>query len=251
MRSFLSIAVYVSVSSLFVASAAKAEFFGDLYAEGVYLGAAKTTAGLMNLRAGDVPLEGLEVYGVSRLGGDTRTYLETSDSVYNDNFMFLGAGVDYLGLLPGVRMSFQIGGSFDLNSKINREGFDLRTGVFTYHETPGPTEEWLQEIYSESLYVRRYRNFLASLQWRLVYNGWSAGDWELSPLGSMVMSVDSQGFDYNRFVELRGGFRFRNREWANLAFQPMYVAGARWNADDVTRASYQEFRFLVTMFTAF
>lgn len=247
MRGRLSIAVLVLALPI---SNARAEKFGDLYGEGVYLGAAKTTTGLLNLRYGEnALLPDFEVYGVGRIGGDTRTYLEKSDAIYNDNFLFLGLGIDYL-ISSGIRMTLQAGGSFDLNSKIDRSGFDLRTGLMTYHEFPGIGDDWTQEVYSEALYVHRYRNFLADVQWKAVYKMWDGENFGLEPLGALAMSVDSKGFDYNRFVEFRLGARLRSR-YGNLALIPMYVAGSRWAIDDVNKASYREFRVLLTTFFAF
>jgi hypothetical protein len=251
MRRSLSNPFLVALCTFALTSKLRAERFGDLYAEGVYLGRAKTTAGLLNARYGETLRPGLETYGVLRMGGDTRTYLEASDAVYNDNFMFLAAGLDYLNLLPGMRFSAQVGGSIDLNPKIHRQGFDFRTGMYTYHEAPSFTDSWNQEIYSEAVYVHRYRNFIADILWKLVFKAYEGNTWDINPLGAFVMSVDSKGYDYNRFVEFRTGVRVRAADWANLAFHPMYVFGTRWNVDHMADANYREFRFLVTAYTAF
>ena len=127
-----------------------------------------------------------EAYGVSRLGGDTRTVLDSSDAVYNDNYVFFGVGVDYLGLFPGVRAVAQIGVSEDLNSKIHMGGPDGRTGFMTYHEIRPSHFPIYSEIYSEELYVHRYRNVLASLQTRFLYD---AVVWRFNPEGAKKLVV--------------------------------------------------------------
>lgn len=242
-----------------VAAAPVSPWFTDLYAESVFLGDAQTLTGLATLRAGRLWNDDFEVYGFGRLGGDTRTYLDKSDAVYNDNFFFFGLGLDYLGLTNGVRMIAQVGASLDLNSKIDRGGFDFRTGMVTYHEAPFNPEDaagrWVQEIYTESLYVHRYRNFLATAQWRVFGNlreTWApkAKAWDFGPLFTSVVSVDSKGYSYNRFVEFRAGARVRRADWWNLAFVPQYVFGSRW--DEIKGAeNYGELRALMTFAKAF
>lgn len=238
---------------LFVAAATPAwalKPFQDLYAEGVFLSSAKTTAGLLQYRFG-VPLNvgraGWETYAIGRIGGDTRTYLEKSDNVFNDNFLFTGAGIDFTGLFPGIRFLLQLGYSFDLNKKINRGGLDGRLGFITFHEANKVGDPMTQELYTESIYVHRYRNFLAGFQWRL-FNDFlknTGTKHELGPLLATAISVDSKGFDYNRFVELRVGARWRMREWLGFSLMPQYVWGTRWNMVDMNSANYRELRALV------
>ncbi|MBI2711454.1 MAG: hypothetical protein HYX41_01135 [Bdellovibrio sp.] len=110
------------------------EFFADLYSEESALGQAKTLTTYTQVRAGLKTQSQLEFYGSARFGADSRTMFEKGTSVYNDNYLFLGAGVDYLGLLPGVRTVFQVGVSKDLSNKLDAGGLDGRVGVVTYHE---------------------------------------------------------------------------------------------------------------------
>lgn len=225
--------------------------FGDLYGESIYLNRFNTTAAFTQLRYGLTdPKKKLELYGTLRVGGDTRTQLDPNAGIYNDNFLFVGAGVDYVGLVRGVRLRAQVGHSTDLNSKINRGGFDALAGVITYHEIPLPEMRIVNEIYSEALYIHRYGNFLANLQTRTLYNAFqsSKNGWtfKIEPMISTSTVFDSQGLDYNRFVEGKAGVRatLRSRK-ISMAITPHYVVGTRMSGPN---PSFRDFRVLATLY---
>lgn len=224
----------------------------DLYFENVRLSEADTYTGYAQLRSGFASQsKSVEVYAVSRIGADSRTNMDPSGGIYNDNFVFAGAGIDYLGLLPGVRATFQAGGSFDLSSKIHEGGFDLRTGFQTYHEIPLAGDRLYNEIYSEALYFQRYINILGSVQYRTVYSAfrWKKGNhgFEIAPVLNLVAAADSSGLDYNRFAEARLGPRLVYRGPISLALTPQYVWGTRW-ARPTDLPYYTDFRILLTGF---
>lgn len=225
--------------------------FGDLYSEGIHLNRYNTTAGFGQLRYGLMDKkQKLEIYGALRTGADTRTQFDRSAGIYNDNFLFAGVGADYVGILPGVRLRMQIGASTDLSSKIKRGGFDYLAGVITYHEIPLPQMKIVNEIYSEALYIHRYGNFLANLQTRTLYKAFQASKngWTFSadPIFWTSTSFDSQGLNYNRFIEARMGARFslRNRK-ISMAITPHYVVGTRTGG---SAPSYRDFRVLATLY---
>jgi len=252
MKKYLSILFFV-IFFLRV-SDAQSQWAGlnELYFENSRLSRVDTFVGYSQLRAGGVWTPGLlEMYAVARLGADSRTNLDSSSNVYNDNFVFAGIGVDYLGLLPGVRLTLQMGGSFDLSEKIHRGGFDYRIGTQSYHEIAWNSGTLTSEVYSEALYFERYRNLLGSVQFRTIYHPfqWKLGKYslDLGPLISWVGSLDSEGLDYNRFMELRVGPRLTLRGPITLALSPHYVWGGRW-ARPTDLMNYQDFRVLLTGF---
>lgn len=225
--------------------------FGDLYGESIDLNRFNTTAAFTQLRYGLTdPKKKLELYGSLRVGGDTRTQLDPNAGIYNDNFLFVGAGVDYVGLVRGVRLRAQVGHSTDLSDKIHRGGFDGMAGVITYHEIPLPKMRIVNEIYSEALYVHRYGNFLANLQTRTLYSAFQSSkkSWtfKLEPMVSTSAVFDSQGLDYNRFVEGKAGVRatLRNRK-ISMTVTPHYVVGTRMRESN---PSYRDFRVLATLY---
>lgn len=236
------------------ASDAKENFplFGEVYFESTRLTEAKTFAGFTQVRTGRAWESGqLETYITARMGADSRTNSENSLSVYNDNFVFTGVGVDYLGILPGFRATSQVGASFDLSSKIHSGGFDFRIGSQSYHEINWIGRKLVSEVYSELLYFRRYLNLLGNIQFRTVYNLVTASigntRLEFAPLVNIVGAVDSQGLDYNRFGELRMGARITFRGPITVALSPYYVLGARW-ARPTNTPQYEDFRILLTGF---
>ena len=109
----------------------------DIYFESIRLSNIDTVAGYVQVRSGlSSALRQVEAYAVVRSSMDTRTLWGSSSGVYNDNFFFGGGGVDYLGLLPGLRLTAQVGASLDLSDKIHQGGFDYRVGTQSYHEIP-------------------------------------------------------------------------------------------------------------------
>ncbi|MEO5970822.1 MAG: hypothetical protein ABIQ95_12920 [Bdellovibrionia bacterium] len=221
----------------------------DIYFENIRLSKADTFVGYTQIRSGMSSLTNhIESYAVIRAAMDTRTLLGTMADVYNDNFLFVGAGFDYLGFLPGVRLTAQAGASMDLSSKIHQGGLDYRFGSQSYHEIRW-NEGLKSEIYSEALYFRRYSNFLTALQFRTIYSlaHWKFGahSMDLGPLATLVGSLDSEGLDYNRFAEVRLGARLTLQGPFTFALSPYYVIGGRW-ARPTDLANYADFRVLLS-----
>ncbi len=229
---------------------------GSVYFEAVHLKIADTFAGLLYPKAGYCWEElGLETYAAVRAGGDSRTHLDRGDAIFNDNFLFTGAEVDYLGLLRGVRLPAQAGPPFDLNRKIHKAGFDYRAGEQSYHKIEWPLAFHVTtEIYTEALYVRRYRNLMSAAQFRNVHRTfeWDAagGRFELGPFLTGVASIDSKRFDYNRFLEGHLGGRVRYFGPLALQLSAYYVRGARWERP-TTLPDYEDFRVLLSGYWAF
>lgn len=225
--------------------------FFSTYYEAAYLNRAGTGAGLFVPRAGFYhPKSGVEVYLVARTGIDSRTFLESSDRIYNDNFLFTGLGVDQRTWIPGVRLSLQAGYSIDLNPKINLGGADLRAGFLSYHELEWVKNSLRSEVYSEAFYVRRYRNALASLHvrnfWPCVSTGKDRFDGlELGPALQGVVSGDTAGFDYNRFLELQYGVRMQFHVPSAIAIHFLGVNGRRWEKTSPI-GDYHDARVLMT-----
>ena len=164
--------------------------------------------------------------------------------------------MDYTAL-PGFRLTGQVGRSFSLSDKVRRnlqpDGFDYRLGFQTYHEINWQTA-LVSEIYSEGFYVYRYENFLPALQFRTWHRSFSwkkeVSRLELGPIVNGVVSADSKGYDYNRFVEAQLGMRLRYTGPLTLWFTPYYVAGARWERSSNT-PTYQDLRILVAGYVSF
>ncbi len=224
----------------------------EIYFENSRLTRADTYAAFGQVRSGGHWVPGqIEAYAITRMGADSRTILDSSNNIYNDNYVFAGVGIDYLGLLQGVRLGLQIGGSFDLSSKIQEGGFDYRIGTQSYHEIEWVKRNLLSEIYSEALYYRRYNNLLSSVQFRTIYNLFQWNEVghriELGPMINLVGSTDLDGLDYNRFIELRMGPRLTFRGPITLSLSPFYTFGSRWERP-TTLPTYQDFRVLLTGF---
>src|SRR4051794_21316099 len=81
--------VFGSVSNVQV-SGTSLTWFSDIYAEGTGLSKAQTMASYTQLRTGLNVGSTLETYALARLGGDTRTGLDPSNAIYNDNYVFFG-----------------------------------------------------------------------------------------------------------------------------------------------------------------
>ena len=257
---FIFIILFTLLLSLFIREPANSEEgwspCGSVYFEGAYLGRANTVAGLVVPKFGFCrPNLGVELYATARTGIDTRTFVEQSDAIYNDNYLFLGAGIDYVRLIPGVRLSLQLGRSFDLNSKIHRGGFDARAGFMTYHEWRHSLTVFRNEIYSEGFYVRRYQNVIGSIQVKSFYPVWNSEKdpyhgIEAGPYLNLMASGDTADFDYNRFLEAQYGARIRYQAPLTLAFHVLGVAGRRPDSADPVK-NYSEFRLLLNGYWEF
>jgi hypothetical protein len=226
----------------------------EVYFESLRLSNIDTVAGYTQIRSGALwaPVQ-LEGYAIARMSADTRTLMDSSSYVYNDNYLFAGVGFDFLGIAPGTRLTLQVGGSFDLTNKIHESGFDFRFGSQTYHEVSWIQKYLRSEIYSEALYFQRYKDILGSLQFRTIYKIWDVTmgggrtGLELGPLVNLVGSFDTVGLDYNRFLEARIGPRLTFRGPISLALTPYYVWGGRWGRP-TDLPNYQDFRVLLTGF---
>jgi hypothetical protein len=240
-------------TSLATANEALFKNFSDVYNEETALSNARTVATYSQIRTGWNWHSGFETYLTTRLGADTRTVLEEGSAVYNDNYLFLGVGTDYLSALPGVRLTFQFGYSLDLTAKQALGGIDGRTGLITYHEFKILDSRKLHsEIYSETLYVKRYQNILSSIQIRILYDWirFNSGNPEkglkIEPLINLVVAFDLDGYDYNRFLESRFGFRFGYRGPIDIALLPYYAIGGRIQMP-TDYPFYQDFRTLLVL----
>jgi hypothetical protein len=227
------------------------DHFFNVYYESAYLNRAGTGAGLFVPRIGfSNPETGWEVYLVARTGIDSRTFLEQSDQIYNDNFLFMGAGIDQTKWIKGVRFSLQTGYSMDLNPKIKLGGADLRAGMLSYHEVEWIMNSLRSEVYSEAFYVRRYRNVLGSLHvrnfWPLIQTGSDRYQGiELGPVLQGVVSGDTAGFDYNRFLEGQLGVRLMFHTPIALSIHALAIRGTRFEKGSPIGA-YQDARAVIT-----
>ena len=225
--------------------------FFSAYYESAYLNRAQTGAGLFVPKWGATNSRlGFEAYVTARMGVDSRTFLEQSDQIYNDNFLFLGAGVDQVTWLKGVRFSVQVGNSIDLNPKIHLGGFDLRTGWMSYHEMEWIPQSFRSEFYTEGFYVRRYRNALGSVHirnfWPIVSTAHSEYQGvEVGPVLQGVLSGDTEGYDYNRFVEAQAGVRVQVHTPLSIALHLLAVEGRRLDPESPI-GKYHDFRALIT-----
>jgi hypothetical protein len=234
--------------------------FSDIYSEGTGLSKAQTVATYLQVRSGFDLQSSFQTYAALRLGADSRTVLDNTDAVYNDNYVFFGLGIDYLKLLPGVRLTTQLGASEDLNSKIHLGGLDTRTGVVSYHELRYGNSPLNFELYSESFYIRRYRNILAAGQARVFYDLLkfpvhlpflsSSSKLEFASMVNFVLGADSSGTDYNRYGEMRVGMRIRMAGMSSLIFMPYYTFGTRWQRP-TDYPTYRDLRGLLAFYTSF
>lgn len=179
----------------------------EAYFEGVHLDRVETQPGLVYGKVGYC-VSRFQLGLVARVGGDSRTATESSSAVYNDNYGFVGAGVALPDALPGVRLLVEGGYSFDLSPKIHRRGPDFRGGWMSYHETFLPLHALTGELYSEGLYVHRYRNFISSLQPRLFWGLLKpAEEFVVGPVAGLNLSYDTAVYNYNRFLEINYGLK--------------------------------------------
>jgi hypothetical protein len=220
-------------------------YFANLYAEGNYLGDSNNIVGFSQLRGGRL-FDRFELYADARLSTDTRSDFRPLGQVFNDNFVFLGVGADYLPApLPWLRLRLQVGHDFNLGEDALRpEGFDLLGGWLTYNEFE-PGGRFLFENYSEGLYYYRYRNAIFHDQLRLLWRYFetrSSGTlWGAAPITMAVINFDTSGVQYNRFFDSRTGIRFYARTHKTLfSLTPMYVVGTQLQGS----RSYGEFRLL-------
>jgi hypothetical protein len=252
----LKICLFFSVFLMFSESDASVVFsnwdtFFSAYYESAYLNRAETGAGLFVPRFGiSDPEKGREIYLVSRIGVDSRTFLEKSDQIYNDNFMFLGLGMDELKWIPGFRFTLQLGNSIDLNPKINLGGWDGRAGWMSYHEKEWYRGSFRTEIYSEGFYVRRYRNGMGSLHlrnfWPMISRGQNRYEGlELGPALQFVISGDTRALDYNRFFETQYGARLQYHTPLSIALHVLGVKGFRTEKSSPI-GNYNDLRVIIT-----
>lgn len=230
--------------------------FSEFYGESVYLDRIATNVFYGQLRGGMRSRDyHWEYYTTLRGAGDTRTG-GTPFEIYNDNYLFAGGGVDYYGLLPGVRMISQVGYSWDLQKQIQKKGFDMRLGGAGYWEIPFWSTPLLEEIYTSALYVHRYRYSIGTLQLRTVYRflnrqlGSSKFRLEAGPMLTLVGNTDTFGYDYNRYMEARIGPRLNLRGPVAISMQPYYAWGSRWERP-TNLPTYHDLRMLITVYYVF
>lgn len=233
-------------------SAPQKRLFYDFYSENVFLPETENIkVSTFKLRVGPkLKRPEVEAYLVTRGGIDTETLAQSNDQIYFDNYLFIGAGVDYVNLLPGLRLTVEVGGTIDLTAKIQRDGFDFRTGSMSYHEFDF-TSRLRGELYHEALYTHRYRNINVFSKWTQLLkvgsfqkNAFSFG---LSPYVTLAGSIDTKGVDYNRFIEAYPGLRLKmTYKNLNMVVTPYYTFGKRYTRP-TDRPSYQEFKALMVL----
>ncbi len=241
---------FYSLILIVTASASAATPFVNFYGESSYLSEISTISSLGQLKAGyKCEANQLESALIVRVGADTRTFRDVSPAIYSDNYVFSGLGLDYLGLFSGVRATLQVGHSWDLSKKIHREGFDWRTGFTTWHEFG--KEKFLHEVYSEALYIHRYRDAFFNAHWYLYVPLFEKEKgkttFDLGPIAGPHVSLDSEGLSDYRYAEFRAGFRLRAKNFLSFALQPYFVTGNQWERGK----SYSEFRLLAWLYTEF
>lgn len=241
------------------------ESFSDLYTENSYFASLGSLYSATQMRFG-VPSSAFQFFGMGRfevyanlrLYGDSKTVLEAGPRIFNDSYLFAGLGVDYLFQERGLRLISQWGFSQDLREKILLTGLDYRVGWASFHDLHPFSNAFHTEIYSEGFYFQRYRNFISSLQVRLLYDvldmrladglgGKHPARFQVSPFLTPVATVDSEGLDYNRTGELRVGARFQIGSNFQLGFSPYYSLLKSWSPAQAgaTRFGRDEFRVLL------
>lgn len=229
---------------------AKAEWspFYDVYGESVYLKEAETWAQSLKARAGmrHNAVPSTELYLTSRIGADSRTLLESGTNIYNDNYVFVGPGVDLVSLFPGVRLTLSAGYSWDLVENIDRSGFDMQFGTITYHEIP-VAHRLINEIYSELLYIHRHENTFFNIQNRLRYLLFETGNFRIFPLVSANLSYDAEDFAGARYFDIKPGLRVQIPFSKNVGIniEPQYVY--RWPLQD-PKGRIEDFRVLLWLY---
>jgi len=221
--------------------------FYDYYQEAHWPRNLKTLNNYIQLKGGRSFKDSSELYVVSRSSNDTRTLFDKKSEVLNDNYIFLGDGIDYLGFIPGLRASLQVGRSFDLTDKINREGFDFRFGLQSYHK-----KNWSfyleSDLYSEILYTQRYKNInllLKSSQFLSLFSSTIySTNLKLGPLLVGSVSADTQKEDYNQFIEGQLGLRAWLGQGAlSVTLSPAFVLGKKY----LSGQTYHDFESLLVM----
>jgi len=256
-NSFILRTLFACLVCINQASANEKAPFGELYFEGAHLDRVSTNSGFLYGKLG-YSKDSLQWGIVTRIGADTRTASDPSNAIYNDNYLFTGAGVSYLNAIPGVKLIAEVGYSFDLSKKINRAGVDFRTGWLSYHEILMSEYYVVAEFYSEGLYVHRYRDFLLDFQPRLFFNLFQpAKTISVGPMLSLNFSFDTANEDYNRFLEFNYGVKGKwflnsssNGSGYSLGAQIYGVRGFRTNQNTELPA-YSDFRFLLFGYFSF
>lgn len=239
----------------------RAETFGDLYFETVYLNNAKILSGLVHGRLGK-RLESdpsLEVYAVARLGEDIRTQMAQKTQRLSNPLVFGGVGVDKVIFNWGVRLTAQAGASYQKNTVNQDTQFDFRTGALGYWEKNffprEGLENWLRyESYAEALYLHRLRSVFVTPQFRLYspllsvpVSGQSI---TAGPLALLVPSgtwnFNQPSADFSGWTEFRAGARVEKRTASFLIqLNPFYVFGRHFEKSPHRGLTYQEFRLLL------
>lgn len=239
----------------------RAEAFGDVYFETVYLNNSKILSGLGHVRVGrrlDVD-PSVEVYAAARLGEDIRTQMAEETQRLSNPLIFGGVGVDKLFTDWGVRLTAQVGASYqDLETNQNGDTkFDFRGGALGYWEKSllqGEGVGLRYESYAEALYLHRLRSVFVTPQFRLyspVFN-FPLGEQPAS-IGPLAMLVPSGSWDFNPdtpdfsgWTEFRAGIRAEKRTSSFLLqLNPFYVFGRHFERSPYRDLTYQEFRFLL------
>jgi hypothetical protein len=219
----------------------------SLYFESAYLQKPDTLAGLLVPKLGICNARSsVSLYLMPRLGMDSRTFIDRSDAIYNDNYLFLAAGSDYTGLMPGLRLSLQVGRSFDLTDKIKLGDFDVRAGWMSWHEVEWVSKRLWNEFYSEGFYIRRYRNFAFNAQVRTFYDLLMLvrqDTLQFGPILNGSFAWDTHGYDYNRYAEAHYGLRMRYPSGFPLMLQVYGVEGRRLDGTRGER-TYEDFRLV-------
>jgi hypothetical protein len=186
-------------SSLVETSASAGAFrpFAELYSE-----------------ASDSPGAG-SVYAQYRLGfGQAEhgfeTYGALRTSVGSDNYLFAGPAVDYVGLLPGLRLRVQAGARLDPVNP-GPASAEVLAGPSYYGEFP--VAGLFNEVYSEAYWSRVEANIVPLALWRTgvtltegkVARGLAG---KIQPIVVSKVSGDTAGLDANRYAEAHAGVRF-------------------------------------------
>jgi hypothetical protein len=241
----LFLVLSVLISSL---SSAESNYFSDFYAEGHYLGNAKTLTGYSQIRGGQKIESPFELYAVTRIGADSRTLLETGNAVFTDNMLFLGAGIDAPINSLGLRPSVQIGYSFDLSDKISKSNWDARIGLFGFWALP-IAKDLKTEFYTEAFWSRRLNNTFLAPQGRLFWSPLKIAKGELGPQLTIVASTDQKKRFDDRILEERIGLRYSSLE-SRIAVlvSPYWAWTQKWyRPTNGQKSSLDEFRFLIAL----
>ncbi len=229
--------------------------FGEVYFESVGYDHAGTLYTTLRPKWGWSLFEGeksrIESYALLRLDMDSKTLAATDGAIVTDNYFFAGAGVDWMGVLPGVRLTALAGYAKDLVERSQRSGVEVRAGWISDHRivlsSSGPRLS--EEIYTDGLYIRRYRDFIASAQartyWELLGKEGSTSSWDFGPLLTGAFSVDSERDSGWRYAELRAGGRLRFKYDIQLTLQAYALRGVSYDAQPAAQY-YDDSRIVLT-----